>query len=307
MAAGTVGGIAKLIRELLEKILSRGGGGGGGALMVRSPSTTPISAYGTATGNLNQATPSRSPVGEGALASASSTSSTSSSPRPRPNARRSSSSPISARSSSSRNNNNGRQGVTWWQGQWWGRSNNAQSSSSSNNNQVHDDPTHHKFHKRRSVTPRRSRSPQPGPSSPPRRPSSSQEYTRFPTPFSTPFSTPFPAQIGGGFGRLQIRGNGGGLQQGRGGPSVPASSQVALAAVVLNILGKTGAAAGKTALAVLQKLPAIRREQLRSVMQFVGVGRTAAVVANILKQPFHLVFVALTKIFSSRKTKLKMN
>ena len=82
-----------------------------------------------------------------------------------------------------------------------------------------------------------------------------------------------------------------------------ASSQVALAAVMLKILGKTGAA-GKTALAVLRALPPTTKANLRSVMQFVGVQRTAAAIANILRQPFRLVFAALTKIFF-RKTKLK--
>ena len=72
---------------------------------------------------------------------------------------------------------------------------------------------------------------------------------------------------------------------------------VALVPVLINILGKTGAAGKQTALAVLQKLPAIRREQLRSVMQYVGVQRTAAVVANILKQPFSVVLAVLTRFF----------
>lgn len=116
------------------------------------------------------------------------------------------------------------------------------------------------------------------------------------------FPTTGPAQIGGG-GPL-IRGNGGVPQ--RGGPAdVTASSQVALAAVMLKILGKTGTA-GKTALAVLRALPPTTKANLRSVMQYVGVTKTAAAIANILKQPFSLVLTALTKIFF-RKTKLKMN
>ena len=73
--------------------------------------------------------------------------------------------------------------------------------------------------------------------------------------------------------------------------------------VIAKILGKTGAA-GKTALAVLRALSPTTKANLRSVMQFVGVRRTAAAIANILRQPFRLVLAALTKIFF-RKTKLK--
>ena len=148
---------------------------------------------------------------------------------------------------------------------------------------------------RKWLTPRRSRSrsPQPGPSS-------AQQFTMF--------STPFPTRIGWN-AALMFQPNG--LQRlgrtqtavGRGGPVNPyeqapsMAGTVALVPVLIKILGKAGTTGKQTAIAVLGAMSGAQKARLRSVMQYVGVQKTASVVASILKQPLNIVLAVLTRFF----------